>query len=357
MKSPLERLRAELARDGIGAAFISAPLNVQWLTGFTGSFGRVLVTPDHALFLTDSRYTIQAAEEVDEEFEQRSFGQPKRMVDLLNEALADTGVKECGFEDTITVSARAALEKDHPEVVWSPLSGQAEKLRRVKSPAEIAKIRDACRLADACMEHVQRLIQPGIAEFDIHLEVEFFYRRNRAELAFEPIVVSGANSARPHGKASEKKLERGDFVTIDCGGRLVGYCSDITRTFVVEEASDRTREIYEAVLEAQLAALDAMAPGKTGKEIDEASRIPLRAKGLDQYFGHGLGHGLGLYVHDPGSLSGRSEDVLEPGMVFTVEPGVYIEGFGGVRIEDDVLVTETGIEILTHFTKELLVLP
>ncbi len=355
MMSPLERLRARLDSEGISAALISSPQNVRWLTGFSGSFGRVVLGADRAVFITDSRYEIQAAEQVSPEFTQLGFRQPRKLSDALAEAL--DGVSEAGFEDSMTVAAAADLAQDHPGIAWKPMKGHCEQLRKVKSPEEIARIRSACGLADACMEHVRRLIQPGMAEFDIHLEVEFFYRRNGAGLAFEPIVVSGPNSARPHGRAGERKLQRGDLVTIDCGGELEGYCSDITRTFAVEEAGDEARRIYGAVLESQLAALAAMKPGASAKEIDAASRAGLIEMGLNDLFGHGLGHGLGLDVHDPGSLSGRSEDILEPGMVFTVEPGVYVEGFGGVRIEDDVVVTEDGIEILTAFPKELLILP
>jgi Xaa-Pro aminopeptidase len=355
MTSPLERLRARLDSEGFAAALISQPKNIRWLTGFSGSFARVVVGPDRAVFITDSRYEIQAAEQVSMEFTRLSFRQPQKLSDALAVALA--GASEAGFEDSTTVSAAAELDKEHPGIAWKPMKGFCEQLRKVKSPEEIAKIRAACGLADACMEHVRRLIQPGMAEYDLHLEVEFFYRRNGAGLAFEPIVVSGPNSARPHGRAGERKLQRGDLVTIDCGGELEGYCSDITRTFAVEEAGEEAGRIYGAVLESQLAALAAMKPGASAKEVDAASRAGLIEKGLNELFGHGLGHGLGLDVHDPGSLSGRSEDVLEPGMIFTVEPGVYVKGFGGVRIEDDVAITHDGIEVLTAFPKELMVLP
>ena len=163
-----------------------------------------------------------------------------------------------------------------------------------------------------------------------------------AELAFDPIVVSGNRSARPHGRASEKLLESGDFVTLDLGANLDGYCSDITRTFLVGKASDRHREVYGQVLKAQIAAIEAIKPGAIAKDVDGVSRKVLDEKGLAKYFGHGLGHGLGQVVHDGGSLNSSSETVLAEGQVWTVEPGAYIEGFGGVRIEDDVVVTSDG---------------
>jgi Xaa-Pro aminopeptidase len=225
-----------------------------------------------------------------------------------------------------------------------------------KSPQEVERIRAACRLTDACLEYLLPLIRPGVAESALQLEVELFLRRHGATAAFSPIVVSGERSARPHGTPSEKPLEVGDFVTFDIGARLDGYCSDITRTFVIGEASERHIEVYEQVLKGQLAALDALQPGANGKEVDLLVRAILDEKSFAAYFGHSLGHGLGALVHDAGRLSQTTEQPIEVGQVWTVEPGVYIEGFGGVRIEDDVLITERGAEVLTHFPKRLMIL-
>jgi Xaa-Pro aminopeptidase len=176
-------------------------------------------------------------------------------------------------------------------------------------------------------------------------------------LAFAPIVVSGERSARPHGHPSEKRLERGDFVTMDFGAKLNGQCSDLTRTVVIGEASDRHKEVYAAVLEAELAGIAALVPGANAKDVDGVARGLLGKHNLAEYFGHGLGHGLGSVVHDLGRLAPTSTDIIEVGQVWTVEPGVYIPGFGGVRIEDDVLVTQNGPEVLTSARKQLLVLP
>ena len=217
-------------------------------------------------------------------------------------------------------------------------------LRLIKTSEEIEKIRMACRLADKCFEHVLRLLQPGVSEWDISLDIEFFFRRNMAEIGFSPIVASGHRSALPHGRASEKKLEAGDFVTLDFGAKLDGYCSDMTRTMVLAPLSERHKHVYDCVLEAQLAALAFMKPGVSAHDVDAAARDTLAKYDLAQYFGHGLGHGLGRNVHDGGRLGTNSKTILATGQVWTVEPGVYIEGFGGVRIEDDVVVTETGIE-------------
>jgi Xaa-Pro aminopeptidase len=232
-----------------------------------------------------------------------------------------------------------------------------EKLRILKSPAEVAKIQNACAFADKAFEFMLDRIQCGRTELEIHLDLEFYIRRHGYEQAFPAIVVSGENSARPHGHATDRIVQDGDFVTLDFGANIEGYNSDLTRTVVVGKADDRHRQVYEQVLKAQLASLDAIRPGVPAAEVDALSRTVLDEIGLAKYFGHGLGHGLGRLVHDSGRLNGTSKDVFEPGQVWTVEPGVYIEGFGGVRIEDDIVVTETGIEVLTHAPKQLFELP
>jgi Xaa-Pro aminopeptidase len=201
------------------------------------------------------------------------------------------------------------------------------------------------------------MIQPGVSEYDIGLEIEFFFRRSGAEVGFAPIVASGPNSARPHAHPTERKLAVGDFVTLDIGCKLDGYNSDMTRTFVVGEASDRHREIYDLVLKAEVECIEMLKPGANGRDVDGRAREILDEKDLAKYFGHSLGHGLGRAVHDYGRLHISADQPIEVGQVWTVEPGVYIEGFGGVRIEDDVLVTENGPKILTHYPKDLRILP
>jgi Xaa-Pro aminopeptidase len=272
--------------------------------------------------------------------------------------MGQIAITEVGFESA-TVQYQTFLDwgAAFAGVKLTPVKGLLEPLRMVKTPNEIEAIRKACALTDACFDHVLRLIQPGVAEYDIMLEIEFYFRRNGAGLAFAPIVVSGPNSARPHGTATERQLQRGDFVTMDFGAKLNGYCADLTRTVVVEEASPRHREIYDQVLKANVECINAIKPGVSCRDVDQLARTILDEKDLGQYFGHGLGHGLGRDVHDIGGLNSRSTDVIAPGQVWTVEPGVYIEGFGGVRIEDDVVVTETGTEVLNHSDKGLLILP
>ena len=353
----LERLRGAMSTAGVQALLVSDLTNVGWLTGFTGTYGRAIVTSDAALFITDGRYTIQSAEEVTS-MPSVSFSSPIDGEDFLAQKLTELGITQLAFDGATTVFATWSKWKEKlANVELTPSPDLFTSLRLVKSEAEIDLIRRSCALADACFEHVKRLIHPGVSEFDIALAIEFYFRKQGAEVAFPSIVVSGERSARPHGKPSEKLLEVGDFVTMDFGAKLDGYCSDITRTVVVGEASARHREVYELVLEAQLEALHKIRAGVAAKDVDRAAREILSTGNLDQYFTHGLGHGLGRVVHDTGRLSATSTDVVAPGQVWTIEPGVYIPGFGGVRIEDDIVVTENGIEILTHSPKELLVLP
>jgi len=353
MNNTLARLRASLAENDIPAILVSDPLNVGWLTGFTGSFGMAFVTPDNARFVTDSRYTIQATEQV-QGMEVRSFGAPRKVEDEFRDAVRDLGIRAMAFEPSVTYGTFERWTGIFEGVELRSTVDLLGPLRMIKTAEEVAKIKAACALADATMEHVSRLIQPGVKERDIALDLEFFIKRQGADLGFEPIVVAGPNSARPHGVPSEYALQVGDFVTIDLGARLDGYNSDITRTFVVKQATDRHREIYDLVLRALVECTALLKPGISCEAVDAHARTILDEKELAKYFGHGLGHGLGRAVHDYGRLGIGATDQVMPGQVWTVEPGVYIEGFGGVRIEDDVHVTDGEPEVLTHFPRELM---
>lgn len=353
----LERVREAMRAKGLGAMLLSEIGSVQWASGFSGTAGWVLLTLEGGVFVTDSRYTLQAREEV-RELPVETFGSPTDGATFLGDQVSRLGIERLGFEsDFVTVETWTKWKAKFGSAELVPQQEFIAPLRMIKTPEEIEKIRRACAAADACFDNVQRMIQPGVREYDIALDIEFFFRRQGLELAFPVIAVSGEKSARPHGHPGEKVLERGDFVTLDFGAKVDGYCSDITRTVVVVEASDRHREVYNQVLKAELAAIEAMRPGARARDIDALARQVLDEKGLAGYFGHGLGHGLGRLVHDAGRMNATSETVLQAGQVWTVEPGVYIEGFGGVRIEDDVVVTEDGVEVLTHSPKELLLLP
>lgn len=353
--SNLSRLRERMTEQAIPAMLLSEIGSVQWASGFSGTSGYVLLNHAKGVFITDSRYTIQAGEEV-RELPSASFASPVEAADFIKEQADRLGLSELGFESaSVSYATYEDWAKKLAPIKLTPVADLIGPLRMVKSPDEIARVREACQVADKCFDHVLRMIQRGVSEYDLMLDIEFFIRRQGLELAFPPIVVSGENSARPHGHATEKKLADGDFVTMDFGAKVDGYCSDITRTVVVGSPSDRHREVYDQVLKSQLAALDAMKPGVAARDVDALARRVLDEKGLAKYFGHGLGHGLGRLVHDAGRMNATSKHIFEPGQVWTVEPGVYIEGFGGVRIEDDVVITDDGIEVLTKSPKEMIV--
>lgn len=352
--SALTRLADRLGTLGLPALFVSDITNVQWLTGFTGSSGFVVLTPSRAVFITDGRYDTQAHEEV-KGFEMVIYKPPMTLDGCLAQVFSDVGVKSIGFEDLTTCSAINRLRKAHPGVEFIETTDAVHPLRMVKEPWEVAKIVEACRLSEACLEHSIRMLQPGVTEREVAIDIRFFFERQGTVASFGPIVASGPNSAKPHAKVSERVLQKGDFVTIDWGCWLDGYSSDITRTFVIGEASDRHKEVYNAVLDSLLESTKALVPGNSGKAVDSVARDLLTERGLGQYFTHGLGHGLGRAVHDPGNLSQASTFTIGEGNVYTVEPGVYIDGFGGVRIEDDVHVTADGPVVLTRYPRELTV--
>lgn len=329
--------------------------NLFYLTGFTGSFGALLLTPDEARFLTGGIYATQAQGEV---ADLPILVNPtlKEFGETVAETARALGVRTLGVESSVSVGWLQGMRKPMRKVGirLKPAGAPVEKLRLVKDADEIERLRAAARLADATFEHIQRLFQPDIAEWDIAMEVDFYLRRQGAYPAFETIAVSGERSALPHGKPSERRLQNGDFVTVDFGARLNGYCSDLTRTVVIGSASPEQRKIYTAVLDALNRAIEAIRPGVKGKQVDAIARTTLEGYGLADFFGHGLGHSIGIAVHDGAGLSFRDKKPLEAGMALTVEPGVYVPGLGGVRIEQDVLVTDDGCELLTHAPVALL---
>jgi len=346
-----------MAEKNLGAMYVTQLDNVGWISGFTGSNGYVLITPTGAFFATDSRYTLQAATEC-QGFKIVNLG--ANAADDLIQMIVQSGAKQVGFEAShLTFRSHEATRAKLPaEIELVSTDRLIDDLRLVKDDGEITLIKTSCRLADRAFEHILPFIHPGATERDIMLELEWYMRKQGgAEIAFDSIVVSGPRTALPHGKATSRVLENGDLVTLDFGSRLERYCSDITRTVVLGTPTERQKLIYNTVLEAQTKAIAAIKPGANGKDIDAIARNHITAAGFGDYFGHGLGHSIGRVVHDGPGFSSRSDIVLAPGMVMTVEPGIYIPGWGGVRIEHDVLVTETGNSVLTHSTTELLSLP
>ena len=334
--------------------------NIGYVSGFTGSTAQVLITPDEALFITDSRYTLRAMAECQGfrivETPSGSGGYGEALQNVLKER---PQVRRLGFEaGHVTVSQWETFRKLTPDVEWVGTTDIVGTLRLVKDAGEVDTIRRAIAVAEAAFESVKPLLRSGTREQDFAIELEFAMRRGGAEgVAFDTIVASGALGAHPHHHAGPRPLALGDFVTIDWGATVDGYHSDITRTYAIGRVSEKQQEVYGVVLEAQQRAIAAIRPGKTGKEIDAVARDFITERGYGEAFGHGLGHSLGRSVHDGPGFSARAETlILQPGMVLTVEPGIYLENWGGVRVEEDILVTENGCEILTHLPNALEVL-
>lgn len=349
LMASLRELRAALKAAGVDALWVSDPANVRALSGFSsGKDGKVLVTGDSATLYTDARYTVQAQEE------SRLPQVIARPPETYQDAAARVQGQRVGFEaEHLTVAGWEAL-RAHWNATLVPTRGLVESVRLVKSPEEVQAIRAAQAIADRVFEAVRPTIQAGVRELDVALALELGLRRAGAEVGFDVIVASGPRGAMPHGVASERVIEDGDLVTIDFGARVGGYHSDMTRTVAVGQPSAELRRIYRAVLEAETAAVAAIRPGAQAGELDALARGILERHGLGEAFAHSLGHGVGLSIHEGPSLRAGSEDVLEPGMVVTVEPGAYLPGLGGVRIEDLVLVTESGHEVLSRAPKEQL---
>ncbi len=342
----LERLRNSIREAGADALLVTAPANVRFLSGFgTPEDASVLVTAEEAILFTDARYTAQAQEQSSLPFE---------IVASANDAVAARveGRKLAVEGDAMTLSQYRTLARrlgNDPVVA----DGVFAPLRLVKTPAEVEKLREAARVTDLAYEAALQVMKPGVTEVEVALELERAMRLNGAEgSAFDIIVASGVRGAMPHGVASQKRLAAGELVTLDFGAVVDGYHADMTRTVAIGEVGAEERRLFDAVLEAQKAALAAVGPGKTGREVDQVARDILAGHGLADAFSHSLGHGTGLVIHEGPRLSQKSDDVLEPGMVVTVEPGVYFPGFTGLRIEDLAVVTESGHEVLSKSPKE-----
>lgn len=347
----LEQIRAGLANLNVQALWVAKPANIRYLTGFTSAEdAKLLITESAAVLYTDARYIVQA------EVECTVQHVIARWEEVFAHVKPLVSGKNVGFE------ADAVLYSDFNELLQGlgvtllPVMGIVEALRAVKSADEVQKMRHAAQIADVAFEQILPSVVPGASEREIALELEFQMRRLGADgAAFEIIVASGQRGAMPHGTASHKVIADGELVTIDWGAAVDGYHSDCTRTIAVGQISDKLREIYRTVLEAHRLGVAAVKPDAKCFDVDAIARNAIKGAGYGEFFGHSLGHGVGLNVHEAPSVSFRAkEQRLEVGNVVTVEPGIYVPGVGGVRIEDMVLVTADGCEALTHAPKQSL---
>jgi Xaa-Pro aminopeptidase len=338
--------------DGI---LFSSLENIRYLCGFTGSDGALVITQNESFFLTDSRYWTQADEEVKGS---RIIHYKKKMEGIFS-LLFDLKLMEIGFESAfLPFSAHQFLaERLANEGRLVPLEDQLRNLRAVKDTHELALIRKAIDISSNAFLRITEILKEGVAEREPALEMESLMKHDGADaIGFDIILASGKRSALPHGKASGKRIEKGDFILIDFGSGFQGYYSDQTRTVVCGTPSPEQQKIYQIVREAHDQAIEKVNPGIPIGEVDGAARDHIRNRGYGEYFGHGTGHGIGLAVHEDPAVNSENNGLLQEGMVFTIEPGIYIPDWGGVRIEDMVLVTPHGAEVLTHLPGELKVI-
>lgn len=325
-----------------------------YLTGFTGDSGALIVSRRATTLITDGRFTTQAREETSGV----NIALQKGAVFAgTGEFLAVSKIKNIGFEPSqVSVAQMAALKKAAGRGCrWIAAPGLAAGLRMRKDAQELAVMRRAASLADQVVEQAVTMLKPGVREFEIAAEVEYQMRKRGASgAAFETIVAFGERAALPHARPTAKRLKKNEFVVLDLGAILAHYCSDITRTFYFGKAPSRARQWYKAVQDAQVAAIAAVKNGVTCGDVDAAARQVLEGHGLGQYFVHSTGHGLGIEVHEDPRIARGQKKRLEPGNVVTIEPGIYMEGVGGIRIEDDVAVHADRIEVLTRFTRDLI---
>lgn len=352
----LAKIRKAMQVQGLDAILLTSEVNRQYAAGYNVSEGVAVISADGARYMTDSRY-IEAAERNLDGFEVQMVGNGVTYNALLQSALADFGVKTLGYEESMLTAAEL---KGYQEVLTAEfrecqsLFGQ---LRAVKTPEEIAVMKRAQEVTDDAFADVLQVIRPGMTELELMAELVYRLLKHGGEkMSFDPIVVSGPNTSMPHGVPGERRLQNGDFITMDFGVKVGGYCSDMTRTVALGYATDEMKLVYETVLRAQLAGIAATRAGVPGCEIDGAARKVIADAGYGQYFGHGYGHSLGLEIHEAPNCNAANKNPMPAFAVCSAEPGIYLPGKFGVRIEDVVIVTEKGCEDITHSPKELIVL-
>jgi Xaa-Pro aminopeptidase len=353
----LRKLRTLIAEKGLDALLLSQPENLRYLSGFTGSSGWLLISEHKAILATDFRYVEQAkGESLDFEITQTK----REFRDWFPGLVSDLGCHKLGFEANfisydIFHKLSEAIKTKQVNLELVPTTGIVEQLRSIKDPEELGFIKKAVELVDAVFEQAKGIIRPGITEKEAAWEIEKFLRQQGSEgMPFEIIVASGPNSALPHARPTEKPICAGEPVLIDMGARINGYCSDFSRTLFLGETAKSLQEIYNIVLKAQAAAIEGIESGMDASQADRLARSIVEQSGYGDAFGHGLGHGVGLAVHEFPVLGPSSSDSLADGMVFTVEPGIYLAGQGGVRIEDMVVLENGKAKVLTKAKKDLL---
>jgi len=350
----VENVQKQLTEHGLDALLVTNMYNVRYLANFTGTTGLVVITKDNAYFVTDFRYTEQATEQA------KGFDIVENEGPIYDEVatiVESNDIKKLGFEEEDITFATYETINDLIDADLTPVSGIVETLREVKSEAEIEIIQQAVDIAEKGYDYILGFIKPGMTEIEVANELDFYMRKHGAAgVSFDTIVASGLRSAMPHGVASNKEIEEGDMITIDFGCYYKGYVSDMTRTFAVGDPGEELKKIYNIVFEANKRVTAAVKAGMTGVEVDAVARDYITEQGYGEAFGHTTGHGIGLEIHEGPALSYRNEKELVENNVITNEPGIYIPGLGGVRIEDDLVVKADGNINLNSSAKELVIL-
>ena len=354
IQNRLHNLRQRLAEKEIEAILISQPENRYYLSGFDGSSGFLLITPQNSILATDFRYLEQAKIQAPD---YEIFKVTNDVADWFPQLVADLNRGKLGFEAghvTFTMYHRLgeALKRGEPPLSLVPVDGLVESLRAIKEPEEIELIARAAELTDKALEHIEEVAQVGMTEKEVAWEIEKFLRQNGSQaLPFAVIVASGPNAALPHARASTRPINRGEPIILDLGARVNGYSSDLSRTIFPGEPEATFAEIYRVVLEAQMTAITEIKEGMTGEEADRTARRVIEKAGYGEAFGHSLGHGIGLAPHESPRLGPNATEVLANGMVFTIEPGIYLSGRGGVRIEDIAVMENSKLRVISQSKK------
>ena len=355
MKSRLKQIRKILASRRINLLLISNPFNVRYLTGFTGSTGFCLIGQNVAIFFSDFRYRTQYEKQVDKSFR---FVEGNNYFDLIVREVKVRGFKRLFFEDeSLNYRNFNLMRKKLGKINFHASTGIVDSMRIIKDKKEISFIKKAAFVNSKALSELVPEIKSGVSEIDLSIFLESSMKKYGSERnAFDTIVASGVRSSLPHGLASAKKINKGNLITIDFGSVVNGYHADTTRVFSCGKPSKKSRKIYDIVWRAKKAAIEKVAPGVKCREVDAVAREIIQKEGYGEYFGHGTGHGLGLFIHEAPRIAPNQNAVLQPNMILTIEPGIYLQGWGGVRIEDMILVTEQGKEIITSdISKELIV--
>lgn len=350
-KSRISYLRDKISESNIDTLFISNKDNIRYYSGFTGTFAFLLISKEKSIIITDSRYTLRAEEESpDYEIYQLKSGD-----NWIENSTNITKTKIIGYEgDHVSVNLLNQLKKRAEKInEWKDFSEKITLGRIIKSEEEVRILQETINISDSAFNTVSKKINIGMTEKDVAWEMEKEMRELGAESpSFDTIVASGINGSKPHHSPTDKLINNNEAITIDMGAKYKGYCSDLTRTIFIGGPDEKFKKIYTTVLRAQLISMETAQPEMTGEEIDKIARDIIAAEGYGEYFGHSLGHGVGIEIHENPGVGPNSKNSIKPGMVYTIEPGIYIENWGGIRIEDMVIMTESGNNLISHALKE-----